>query len=146
MLLSIPWRAAQILVIGVSPLALSIWQTGLLLEVLFHHSNVALPIVLERLLCQIIVTPRMHGIHHSVVPEETNSNWSSGLTLWDRMHKTLKLNIPQNDVTIGVGSHQKPSDVTLFKVLAMPFGAQPGPGTSSAPRIPARTSPTTLSP
>jgi hypothetical protein len=41
-------------------------------------------------------TPRMHGIHHSLVPEELCSNWPSGLTLWDRLHGTLRLNVPQN--------------------------------------------------
>src|SRR5947209_1385560 len=83
MLLSVPWRAAQVLVLGVAPLSLSVWQTATLLEILFHHSNVELPLEVERWLCRLVVTPRMHGIHHSMVPEDTDSNWSSGLTVWD---------------------------------------------------------------
>jgi sterol desaturase/sphingolipid hydroxylase (fatty acid hydroxylase superfamily) len=39
---------------------------------------------------RLIVTPRMHGIHHSTVREETDSNWSSGLTVWDWLHGTLR--------------------------------------------------------
>src|SRR5262249_2631988 len=35
LILSIPWRVAQVVTIGTSPLALSIWQTGLLLSILF---------------------------------------------------------------------------------------------------------------
>src|SRR3546814_2584537 len=62
--LSVPWRAAQIVLIGVSPRALSVWQTALLLSVLFHHSNARLPPAMERRLNRLIVTPRMHGIHH----------------------------------------------------------------------------------
>jgi sterol desaturase/sphingolipid hydroxylase (fatty acid hydroxylase superfamily) len=95
MVVSVPWRAAQVVVIGVSPLALSVWQTATLVEILFQHSNVDLPIEVERWLCRLVVTPRMHGIHHSIVPEETDSNWSSGLTLWDWLHGTLRLNVPQ---------------------------------------------------
>src|SRR5579859_3670499 len=100
MIASVPWRAVQVVGIGVSPLALSVWQTATLVEIIFHHSNVELPRELERWLCLLIVTPRMHGIHHSTVPEETDSNWSSGLTLWDWLHGTLRLDIPQDAIII----------------------------------------------
>lgn len=122
--LSVPWRAAQVVVIGVGPLALSVWQTFLLSSILFHHSNVRLPIGLERLLGRVLMTPRLHGIHHSIVREEANSNWSSGLTIWDRLHGTLRRNVPQQAITIGVPSYRDPAALTLAKVLAMPFGAE----------------------
>jgi sterol desaturase/sphingolipid hydroxylase (fatty acid hydroxylase superfamily) len=86
LVLSVGWRAGQVMLLGVSPVALSAWQTALFLSVLFHHANVRLPLWLERWLVRFIVTPRMHGIHHSIVQEETNANWSSGLTLWDWLH------------------------------------------------------------
>lgn len=137
--LSIAWRAAQIVIIGVSPFALSVWQTALLVSTLFHHSNVRLPVGFERWINHLVVTPRMHGIHHSVVREETNSNWSSGLTIWDRLHGTLRLNIAQAEITIGVPAYQKPEEVSLAATLAIPFkrqrpywrfptGARPGRG------------------
>jgi len=92
---------------------------------MFHHSNIRLPLTLERWLCHVVVTPRMHGMHHSIVPEETNSNWSSGvLSLWDWLHHTLRLNVPQQDVTIGVPAYRQPHEVTLVHSLAMPFEAQ----------------------
>ncbi len=122
--LSVPWRAAQLLIIGVSPIAYSTWQTFVFLSIMFHHSNVELPISLERWLNRLIVTPRMHGIHHSIVREETNSNWSSGLTIWDRLHGTLRLNLPQGEITIGVPAYREPEDVELLKILPMPFGGQ----------------------
>jgi sterol desaturase/sphingolipid hydroxylase (fatty acid hydroxylase superfamily) len=124
LMLSVPWRAGQIILIGVSPLAISIWQTGLLLSIMFHHSNVELPVRLERRLARFIVTPRMHGIHHSVVRAETESNWSSGLTLWDRLHGTLKLNVPQQAVTIGVAAYRNPAELTLGEILQQPFGEE----------------------
>src|SRR5205823_1875286 len=49
----------QVLAIGVAPLTLSIWQTTTLLAILFHHSNVEIPLSIERWLCRFIVTPRM---------------------------------------------------------------------------------------
>src|SRR5689334_1719677 len=122
LVLSAPWRAGQILAIGVSPLALSIWQTMLFVSILFHHSNVRLPIETERWLNRLIVTPRMHGIHHSIMREETNSNWSSGFTIWDRLHRTIYLNVPAHEIIIGVPAYRAPEDVK--KLLAMPFGDQ----------------------
>lgn len=122
--ISVPWRMAQVIILGVSPFAYLAWQTFVLLSILFHHSNAELPIGLERLLNRLIVTPRMHGIHHSIVRDETNSNWSSGLNVWDRLHGTLRLNVPQHDITIGVPAYRGSEDVQLLKILPMPFGEQ----------------------
>jgi sterol desaturase/sphingolipid hydroxylase (fatty acid hydroxylase superfamily) len=121
LVLSAPWRVAQIIVIGTSPLALSVWQTGLLASILFHHSNLALPVDIERRLSRVIVTPRMHGIHHSVRPSETESNWSSGLSVWDRLHRTLRLNVSQRSVVAGVVGFQSVDRVDLMKMLILPF-------------------------
>jgi sterol desaturase/sphingolipid hydroxylase (fatty acid hydroxylase superfamily) len=123
--LSIFWRAGQVIVIGVSPLAFGVWQTGLLVSTMFHHANVRLPFGLERRLVRIVVTPRMHGIHHSTVRAETDANWSTIFTLWDRLHRTLRLNVPQEAVTIGVPAYPTPADVGLGRLLALPFIAQP---------------------
>jgi len=135
---SVPWRAAQILFIGVSPLALSVWQTLLMLSILFHHSNVRLPVGVERGLNLFVVTPRMHGIHHSTVREETDSNWSSGLTLWDRLHGTLRLDVPQDAIDIGVPAYREPREVGLTSMLALPFGAERAAWTSTGLRIEGR--------
>ena len=111
--------------IGLTPFTFSLWQCVFLISILFHHSNVALPIRWERLLNKLVVTPRMHGIHHSILERETNSNWSSGLTVWDWLHGTLRLNVPQAAVTIGVPAFQVPKAVTLRRILALPFKRLP---------------------
>lgn len=123
LLASIPWRAGQVALIGVSPLALSTWQTLLFLSILFHHSNIELPIEWERRLNRLIVTPRMHGIHHSLVRAETDSNWSSGLTLWDWLHGTLRRNVPQQEIIIGVPAYRDPAEVGLAEMLKLPLVA-----------------------
>lgn len=121
MTISILWRTVQILLIGVSRRALSIWNTVLLIEVMFHHSNLRLPQGLERWLSKLLVTPRMHGTHHSVVEEEMNSNWSSGLSVWDWLHGTLRRDVPQERLTIGLEQLRRPEQVTLPKLVTMPF-------------------------
>jgi sterol desaturase/sphingolipid hydroxylase (fatty acid hydroxylase superfamily) len=137
--LSVPWRAAQVRVLGISPLALALWQTLTLMEIMFHHSNVRIPLNVERLLCRVLVTPRMHGIHHSTVNQETDSNWSTIFSWPDYLHGTLRLNVPQQVITIGVASYQDSSELSLAKVMSMPFrpvcpGPQPVREPLSLPR------------
>ena len=119
--LSVAWRAGQILLIGTCPLALSLWQMLTLLEIMFHHSNLELPPELERRIAALLVTPCLHGIHHSDVPDETDSNWSSGLTLWDRLHGTFRSDVPQQTLRIGIPDYTTPEQVTLPRVLELPF-------------------------
>ncbi len=119
--ISVLFRAGQVLLIGVSPKALNIWQSLLFLSILFHHSNVRLPKRFEEKLQKIIVTPRLHGIHHSIQQDEMNSNWSSGLTIWDFLHKTFRSNVPQGEIIIGVAEFDEQNKVTLDKMLIAPF-------------------------
>ena len=122
--LSIPVRATQMILIGVDAQTLWLWQTILFASILFHHANVRLPLRLERLLVRLIVTPRMHGIHHSDRLNETNTNWSSLLSWWDYLHGTILLNVPQAEITIGVPAYSAASDVTIGKILLLPFMPQ----------------------
>ena len=121
LLLSLVFRAGVVVVIGADVTALWIWQTILFVAILFHHSNIRLPAAVDRALVRLIVTPRMHGIHHSDRREETDSNWSSILSVWDFMHRTMRIDVPQESVTIGVPAYDDPRDVTIGKALLLPF-------------------------
>lgn len=118
------FRIIQISLIGISPLVFFIYETAFTANTIFQHSNIKLPIKLERILNKIIVTPRMHGIHHSNYKEETNSNYSTVFSFWDRLHKTITLNIPQSEIKIGVPGYSDKSDNKLINVLTHPFRKQ----------------------
>jgi sterol desaturase/sphingolipid hydroxylase (fatty acid hydroxylase superfamily) len=90
LLASLPFRIVQVASVGVPEDAVRLWQRLLLLSISFHHSNLRLPESVDRFLSLLVMTPRLHGIHHSVDAELRNSNWSSGLTLWDRLHRTYR--------------------------------------------------------
>ena len=121
MAISVVFRAGQILIIGVSPKALEIWQTLLFVSIFFHHSNVRLPKRFEESLELFVVTPRLHGIHHSIKENERDSNWSSGLTVWDFLHRTFRRDVAQNEITIGVKEFDSPEKVSLEQILFEPF-------------------------
>jgi sterol desaturase/sphingolipid hydroxylase (fatty acid hydroxylase superfamily) len=113
------------IVIGADALTLAVFNALLIPSVLFHHSNLRLPPRLERALLPFIVTPRMHTIHHSDWRNETDSNWSSLLSVWDRLHGTLRLDVPASAVTLGVPAYAAPEAVTLPRMLIGPFLRQP---------------------
>lgn len=123
-LLSTAFRVIQVSLIGVSLMTLATYEIVFQVETLFHHSNLRLPIHLERLLNKIVVTPRMHGIHHSQIRRETNSNYSVVFSWWDRLHRTIGLNIPQSQIETGIAGYTLPEDNKLWSALAMPFTTQ----------------------
>ena len=121
---STAYRAAQITVIGASPTAAAIFETIIMIAAEFHHSNLRLPAEFERRLNAFVVTPRMHGIHHSIIEGESNSNFATVLTLWDFLHASLKLDVPQEEITIGLAAYRDSREITFAKLLALPFVEQ----------------------
>ncbi|HXV84718.1 MAG TPA: sterol desaturase family protein [Candidatus Binatia bacterium] len=123
-LYSVAFRAVQVTLLGVSLFTYLAYELVFQCATMFHHSNVRLPITAERWLNKIFVTPRMHGIHHSTVKDETNSNYSVVFRWWDRMHGTLNLNVNQSDVVIGVPAYLRLEDNKFWNLLAQPFRKQ----------------------
>ncbi len=124
MLLSVAVRALQVILVGASPPAALIYEVVLEASTEFHHSNLRLPVKLERVLNWLIVTPRAHGIHHSIVARETNSNYSNFLLVWDRLHRTVRLDVPQETIIVGVPAYRDPSELNVVSLLMMPFRRQ----------------------
>lgn len=122
--LSAAFRVAQVLLIGPSLAAYVIYEVFFQLGTLFHHSNVRMPLSIERALNMVLVTPRMHGIHHSDVRDEDFTNFGVVFPWWDRFHRTLCLNVPQARVTIGIPGYSRPEDNRLLQSFLMPFRPQ----------------------
>lgn len=122
--LSVFYRALQIVVIGATPFSVWLWQTILFASILFHHGNLRLPRTFERMMVRFLVTPRMHGIHHSDRRDETNSNWSSLLSVWDVLHGTLRLDVPDETITIGVPAYREPGHVSFTRIQLLPLVSQ----------------------
>jgi sterol desaturase/sphingolipid hydroxylase (fatty acid hydroxylase superfamily) len=123
-LFSTVFRLVQVSLIGPNFTTFAAYEVVFQANTLFHHSNLRLPIRMERLLNKILVTPRMHGIHHSQVRLETNSNFGVVFPWWDRLHRTLGLNIPQSKIEIGIPGYILPEDNKLLRTLLLPFVKQ----------------------
>jgi len=121
MLASIPWRAGLPALLGVRPASVLGFEAVFEACTAFHHSNWRLPFAVEHRLVRLLVTPRTHGIHHSQVQRETDSNFGVVLTLWDRLHRTLRLNVPQQALTIGVPTYPHAAGLSATRLLALPL-------------------------
>ena len=90
---------------------------------MFNHSNVGLPLRLDRWLRLVLVTPDMHRVHHSTFPEETDSNYGFNLPVWDRLFRTYRAQPRAGHEGMAIGLEQwrdeRPSRVGWS--LALPF-------------------------
>jgi sterol desaturase/sphingolipid hydroxylase (fatty acid hydroxylase superfamily) len=124
LLLSIGWRSAQILALGIAPGLVLAYEAAMETATAFHHSNWRLPPGLDRALNLVLVTPRMHGIHHSVEEREASSNWSVIFSWWDRAHGTLRPGVPSAALTIGLPAYRDARELGVRFLLALPFTRQ----------------------
>lgn len=122
--LSAGFRIAQVAAIGPSLSTFLLYELVFQAETYFHHSNLRLPIVMEKALNLLVVTPRMHAIHHSQFHDETDSNYSVVLSVWDRLHGTYRWGVPQAEIDIGVPGYSAPEDNRLLIALRLPFKEQ----------------------
>jgi len=116
-------KAVSVLVLGVAPLAVVIFEVVLNSTALFNHSNVQMPLSVDRALRWFVVTPDMHRIHHSTDPRETNSNYGFNVPGWDRLFGTYcpEPALGQLGMKIGLEHLGPPVCLNLFMMLRFPF-------------------------
>jgi sterol desaturase/sphingolipid hydroxylase (fatty acid hydroxylase superfamily) len=114
-------RLPVLVLVGMSFGELALFEVMLNISTLFHHSNLALPERWDRLLRVLIVTPNMHRVHHSIVLAETNSNYTSILSLWDRLGGTFRMREDTRTITLGLESFREEKYQRLWGFLITPF-------------------------
>ncbi len=116
-------KIGAVILIGVSPTAVLMFEVMLNATSMFNHSNVRIPVQVDRMLRWIVVTPDMHRVHHSVIPRETNRNFGFNLSWWDRVLGTY-LSDPSKGheyMTIGLEQYRDPTRLTWLGLVALPF-------------------------
>ncbi len=139
-LLSMLYKAALVLLLGAHAGAVIAFEVVLNATSQFNHSNIHLPEALERLLRQVVITPDVHRIHHSVVVAETNSNFGFSVPFWDRLCGTYRDQPAQSQtgMALGLQEYRDPRPLGLGGLLLLPFATNPGRNTF---RQPAKTDP-----
>lgn len=121
--LSMVIKMVVVAALGMPVLAVLIFEIILNATALFNHGNIALPLKLDRYLRLLVVTPDMHRVHHSVFIRETNSNYGFCFPWWDRLFGTYRAQPlgGHTDMTIGLSQFRTVEQVSLAKMLVMPF-------------------------
>lgn len=118
-LVSLAWKAALIVTLGVSPVAVLLFEVILNGMAVFNHANVRIPRALDMALRKLIVTPDMHRVHHSVLREETDSNFGFNLVLWDHLFGTYRAEPRDGQVMLRIGLTETRDQRTVARVLGM---------------------------
>ena len=119
-LLSAVARAGVVILLAIPLASVLVFETLLLLATIFHHSNLRLPPALERALSRVIVTPSIHWVHHHRRRRDTDSNYSTILSVWDPLFRTRSPTPRTRDLEIGVEGREEKS---LPGLLVAPFRA-----------------------
>lgn len=115
-------RLAVLPLIGLTMPQLLVYEAILLPVILFHHANIRIPAGLDRGLRFVITTPWMHWVHHSRWQPETDSNFSSVLSIWDRLFGTFRLREDPGSIELGLDDGQEGGEWrSLMAMFAQPF-------------------------
>jgi len=109
-----------ILFFGITLYEMTIYKLILNANIYIHHSNIVLPERWDRLLRVMIVSPNMHKVHHSVKKEETDSNFASVFSFWDRIFGSYRRQDPKK-ITFGLDTFQSKDDQTVNELFTRPF-------------------------
>ena len=122
-LLSMGIKLGVVAALGPPAVAVLIFEVLLNGSSMFNHSNVRLPAGLDGVLRWFVVTPDMHRVHHSIRPNETNSNFGFNLPWWDRLFGTYRAQpaAGHEAMTIGIEQFRNPRDLRLDRMLIQPL-------------------------
>jgi sterol desaturase/sphingolipid hydroxylase (fatty acid hydroxylase superfamily) len=121
-LLSMGIKLAVVAALGPPAVAVLVFEVLLNATAMFNHSNIRIPLAIDRVLRLFVVTPDMPRVHHSIHPSETNSNFGFNLPWWDRLLGTYR---PQprdghEGMTIGIEQFRTLRDLWLDRMLIQP--------------------------
>ena len=111
-------RALVIVVLGIPFVSVIAFEVLVLVAAIFHHSNLKLPAAFEKVLSWIIVTPSIHWVHHHARQQDTDSNYSTVLSIWDRLFASRSVFARTPTMKIGV---EQRSEKSLIGLLTRPF-------------------------
>lgn len=110
---------APVLAFGLPRLAVQIYPLLSISVLVFQHAGAELPARVDRAIAWLVSTPATHLVHHSRDRRETDSNYATGLTLWDRLFGSFTPAPLRGD--IGLDGFDAPADQSLRGMLSNPW-------------------------
>lgn len=122
-LLSLAIKLTAVALLGASPLSVLLFEILLNATSMFSHANLWIPLPIDQRLRLLLVTPDMHRVHHSILPEETDSNFGFNLSCWDRLLGTYRAqpHAGHERMEIGLKPWRRQEELGLGPLLLIPF-------------------------
>lgn len=119
-------KVSAILIFGIMPLSVIVFEVGLNVLAIFNHSNIRISEKIERWLNKILITPAIHTIHHSKFKGEINSNYGFSVPWWDMLFGSFvnKGRLTQSEIKIGYVGMPVGKEAVFPWMLAQPFMKQ----------------------
>ncbi len=114
-------RLLLIPLIGIPIWTLILYDILLLASTQFHHANIALNRSVDRFIRLFIVSPNMHKIHHSKEQIETDSNFTSLFSIWDRVFGTFRKRVNYFEIHFGLDEFEGDESQTIKDLLYTPL-------------------------
>lgn len=116
-----------IVVLGLPPLGVGVYLALAAANTIFTHANIRLPSVIESRARWLAVTPALHALHHSALPMDSERNFATVFSVWDRLGSTYRApsHGDHDPVRTGLAEFREPRYLTLPWTLALPFCASP---------------------
>ncbi len=126
--ISMAFKFAVVVALGTPAAAVLAFEVLLNATSMFNHGNLGIPVGADRMLRRFVVTPDMHRVHHSIVVDETNSNFGFNLPWWDRLLGTYRdqPRAGHERMTIGIEQFREPRELRLERMLVQPFLGEAG--------------------
>ena len=126
--LSMLFKLGLVAALGAPAMGVLLFEVLLNATAMFNHGNVRMPLGLDRLLRWLVVTPDMHRVHHSILVQETNSNFGFNLPWWDWLLGTYRDQpaVGHNAMTIGIEQFRDARELRLDRMLLQPFRGPTG--------------------
>ncbi|MFZ8142877.1 sterol desaturase family protein [Alteromonas macleodii] len=122
--MSLGIKAAAVVILGVPAIAIVIFEVALNGFALFNHANVRLPQKWDDRIGLVLITQRLHRIHHSQAKSESNSNYGFSVSWWDRLFNSFTPRAAFSDETLPIGQKDVPAtkkNASIIALLQQPF-------------------------
>ena len=122
--MSLGIKAAAVVRLGVPAIAIVIFEVALNGFALFNHANIRLPQKWDDRIGLVLITQRLHRIHHSQAKNESNSNYGFSVSWWDRLFNSFTPRAAFSDETLPIGQKDVPAtkkNASIIALLQQPF-------------------------
>ena len=122
--ISLGVKALAVAILGIPAIAIVIFEVALNGFALFNHANIRIPQKWDDRIGWVLITQRLHRIHHSQAKTESNSNYGFSVSWWDRLFNSFTPRAKQSDETLSIGQQDVPAikeNASIRALLLQPF-------------------------